>query len=69
MYIKIPDKKVALPLLCTPHKVLDGDCLIETDDDTRGVEDEEHDHSDDENDGEIAVFLLLIYSVPGRFRS
>ena len=45
MNIQIPNKKISFSLLCTFDKVLYGDCLIDTDDDARGVEDEKHDDS------------------------
>ena len=60
MNIQIPNKKISLSLLCTVDKVLYGDCFIDTDDDARGVEDEEHDDSHNEDDGEVAIFLRLI---------
>ena len=59
--------KISFPLLCTPDQLLDGDCLIDTDDDTRGVEDKEHEDGHNEDDGEVAVFLLLVHTVSGRF--
>ena len=48
--IKIPNEEISLLLLSTPDKVLDGDCLIDTDDDTWGVEDEEHNDGHNEDD-------------------
>ena len=66
--IQIPNKKISFSLLCTVDKVLYGDCLIDTDDDARGVEDEKHDDSHNEDDGEVAIFLLLVNTVLGGFR-
>ena len=68
MNIQIPNKKISFSLLCTVDKVLYGDCLIDTDDDARGVEDKEHDDSHNEDDGEAAIFLLLVNTVLGGFR-
>ena len=68
MNIQIPNKKISFSLLCTFDKVLYGDCLIDTDDDARGVEDEEHDDSHNEDDGDVAIFLLLVNTVLGSFR-
>ena len=59
MNIQIPNKKISFSLLSTVDKVFYGDCLIDTDDDARGVEDKEHDDSYNEDDGEVAIFLLL----------
>ena len=39
------NEKISLLFLSTSDKVLDGDCFVDTNDDSRGVEDEEHDDS------------------------
>ena len=55
----------SLPLLAAPDQVLDGDCFIDTDDNTGDVEHEEHEDGHKENYSEVEVIPLLALSLLG----
>ena len=62
MHIEIPDGVESLPLLAALEHILYGDGLIDTEDDSGGVEDEEHDDGEDENHREVDIIHLVISS-------
>lgn len=61
--IKIPNVQEASAPFLTIDDALYGDRLVNTHQDPRSVEDEEHNDSDYENDGQVAVLLLLVHPV------
>jgi hypothetical protein len=54
--------------LCAVDDTLDGDGLDEADDDPRCVEDKEHDHRVDQDDGQVAILPLLVGAISDRLR-
>ena len=67
MNIEIPNVIISFAFVSAAHKVLDCDGLIDTDDDTRGVKDKEHDDSNYEYVGQVAVLLLLFHTISSSF--
>ena len=68
MKIKIPNLIISFPLLAAPEHVLDGGCFIDTHHDSGNVEEEEHKDGHKQNDSQIKVIPVLIFS-PLRFYS
>ena len=60
--IKIPNGVEAFLFLVASEDILNGDAFVDTDDDSWGVEDEEHDNCRDEDQGIIGICLLMIQS-------
>ena len=63
MNIKIPNLIISPPFLATPEQGLDGDCFIDTENNSGDVQQEEAEDSHKQNNSQVEVISLLLLSV------
>ena len=61
--IKIPNSEVAFLFAHACEHILDSDGLVDTEDESGGVEHDEHDDGEDENHGVVGIKLLMAQSL------
>ena len=59
LHIKIPNCVEAFMLFIAYEDILNGGSFIDTDDNSRGVEEKEHHNGGNENQGMIGIRLLM----------